>query len=764
GFVGNEGLVTRLDTVQAIFGQEGEVDAIAISNSGGVRDGIELTDAVVASAERVIAEEGLDLDVEPFKQDAVDEAELVGNLMATLFLVFGLFAIAPGILLIVMIFVMLAAERKSEMGMARAVGTKRGQLVQTFMSEGMAYNLGAAAVGAALGILVSLGITQLMARIFSEFGLSIQPHVTLRSLVISYSLGVVLTFATVTFASWRISKLNIVRAIRDIPEPTGGRMGWRSVAVALAAIALGALLFVTGMANDSQFPFALGFSLIVFGAAIVLRFFRLPDRPVFTAMGLLLLLLWGLVAGHRQEFLFGELEGDIEMFFLSGIVVVAASTFVLIYNADLMLAVVSRLGGRFGRILPAMKTAVAYPLASKFRTGMTLAMISLVIFALTIMFGLSAYFDRIALSDEARGGWDVLVQENANNPIEPDLTQALAGSIDVSQFRAVGRVDIPHRFTVPEVRNVGDGEFDTYPVRGVDRAFLEGGDIQLEARAVGFESDRQVWVALRDNPKFAVVDFLAVQHDPFDESKFRIEGIDEGDDTFERVTIEVRDPVSSQTAEVEVIGVISLGSSSPAAFLGIYVPEETFNQLFGEAEFSHYYVGLNDPGRAGELAKSIEAALLTSGAQASSIKEDIEDEQALQRNFFRLIQGFMGLGLFVGIAAVGVISFRTVVERRQQIGVLRAIGYSRGMVSLSFLLESTFVTALGILSGIGLAIWLSYFLISGNEFSTSDVGYVIPWVEILFISAFAFFASLVMTIVPSRRAASIPPAEALRYE
>jgi putative ABC transport system permease protein len=255
-----------------------------------------------------------------------------------------------------------------------------------------------------------------------------------------------------------------------------------------------------------------------------------------------------------------------------------------------------------------------------------------------------------------------------------------------------------------------------------------------------------------------------VEHDPFDEGRFRIEGIDEGDDTFEPVTIEVRDPVSSQTAEVEVIGVISLGSSSPAAFFGIYVPEETFNQLFGEAEFSLYYVGLNDPGRAGELAKSIEAALLTSGAQASSIKEDIDDAQALQRNFFRLIQGFVGLGLFVGIAAVGVIAFRTVVERRQQIGVLRAIGYSRGMVSLSFLLESTFVTALGILSGIGLAIWLSYFLISGNEFSTADVGFVIPWVEILFIAALTFFASLVMTIVPSRRAAGIPPAEALRYE
>ena len=40
----------------------------------------------------------------------------------------------------------------------------------------------------------------------------------------------------------------------------------------------------------------------------------------------------------------------------------------------------------------------------------------------------------------------------------------------------------------------------------------------------------------------------------------------------------------------------------------------------------------------------------------------------------------MGLGLVVGVAALGVISARSVVERRQQIGVLRAIGFRRRMV------------------------------------------------------------------------------------
>ncbi len=128
------------------------------------------------------------------------------------------------------------------------------------------------------------------------------------------------------------------------------------------------------------------------------------------------------------------------------------------------------------------------------------------------------------------------------------------------------------------------------------------------------------------------------------------------------------------------------------------------------------------------------------------------------------MQGFMGLGLFVGVAAVGVIAFRTVVERRQQIGMLRAIGYKRSTVALSFILESSFITLLAIFSGVGLALWLSYFLVTSDDFPTDLGGFFIPWSQIIFIGAFTYVASLVMTIIPARQASRVYPAEALRYE
>ena len=52
---------------------------------------------------------------------------------------------------------MLAAERRGELGIARAIGTRRGQLVQMFLFEGAAYDLLAAAVGAASALAVAFG-------------------------------------------------------------------------------------------------------------------------------------------------------------------------------------------------------------------------------------------------------------------------------------------------------------------------------------------------------------------------------------------------------------------------------------------------------------------------------------------------------------------------------------------------------------------------------------------------------------------------------
>ena len=82
-----------------------------------------------------------ELVVNDIKRDTLDSGELAASAFTTIFIVSGLFGITAGLVLIFLIFVMLAAERKSEMGMARAVGAQRGHLVEMFVFEGTAYDL-----------------------------------------------------------------------------------------------------------------------------------------------------------------------------------------------------------------------------------------------------------------------------------------------------------------------------------------------------------------------------------------------------------------------------------------------------------------------------------------------------------------------------------------------------------------------------------------------------------------------------------------------
>ena len=133
--------------------------------------------------------------------------------------------------------------------------------------------------------------------------------------------------------------------------------------------------------------------------------------------------------------------------------------------------------------------------------------------------------------------------------------------------------------------------------------------------------------------------------------------------------------------------------------------------------------------------------------------------------FQLLFEGFMGLGLIVGVAALGVIAFRTVVERRQQIGMLRAIGYTRRLIALSFFFESSFIALTGIVMGLVLGTALSYNLLTSPEFTEgAAIDFRLPWIRMFAIAGIAYVASALMTWVPARSASRVAAAEALRSE
>ena len=226
----------------------------------------------------------------------------------------------------------------------------------------------------------------------------------------------------------------------------------------------------------------------------------------------------------------------------------------------------------------------------------------------------------------------------------------------------------------------------------------------------------------------------------------------------------MRNAQTGESASVTVIGVLRAGFGS-SMLSGIYVNQESYAALFGEPDYRRDFIRLADGANSGEVARSIEASLATRGVAAESVSQRLTDQSAQDRGLNRMFQAFMALGLVVGIAGLGVISFRSVVERRQQIGMLRAIGFQRGAIAMAFLVESGFIAVMGIVSGVVGGVLLSHNLLTSDQFTEgATIEFTVPRIEVVGMLVAALFVSLAMTWWPSRSASKVPVAEALRYE
>jgi putative ABC transport system permease protein len=760
-------LLVSLDQAQALFGQEDRVKVVLVSNRGGEVGGAKLTDDVVALLRPVAS--SLGLEIEPLKRDAIEDADAAGNAFMSFFTTFGTFSIAAGILLIFLIFVMLAAERRGELGIARAVGTRRGHLVQMFTFEGAAYDLAAALVGALLGALVALGMVTVMASAFgaadADAGLQIEFAVSPRSLVIAFAIGLLLTLIVVGVSAWRVSVMNISTAIRNLPEPPAGRRRQRFV-LAAVAIVLGALLIASGTSSGTATPVMFGVSLVLLGLIPLLQVLGVSARAAYTLCGsaivVLLMLPWNL-----WDKVFGKLAMDFSTWIVAGLMIIVGSILILVFNADVALGLVMKTFGRIRSLTPVLRMSIAYPLAARFRTGTTLAMFTLVVFTLVTGTASNGSFVHAIGVDDFGGGFQVRAGTTGTNPID-DMAGALRRTpgVDAADFAAVGSQSV----LAVEAKQTGAGRpLETYLVRGLDDSFLANTTFGLGDIAQGYESEADVWAALRDEPGLAVVDSMIVpRRDNWNFGvlpDFQLSGFyyEEGD--FRPTPIEVVDEQTGNTVRLTVIGILK--DTAPLEMVGISTSDETLAAGFpGRAQPTIHYFALAPGVDSADAAAGLEAAFVASGLEAESIQQVVEDVTAANLTFNKLIQGFLGLGLLVGVAALGVISARAVVERRQQIGVMRAIGFRERTVQLAFLLESSFVALTAIVVGTALGLLLAWNIIRDQQAQPSWEGLelVVPWLNLLVIFAVVYAVAIAATLVPAIRASRIRPAEALRYQ
>ena len=730
---------------EAIFGAPSMINAIDISCDGSMEEGYLVTDEAIRELMDTLDDpEHTYNDV---KREGIEQAETISDMISQLFVLMSSFTIIAGVALIINIFVMLAEERKPEMGISRAVGMQRGHLTQSFVFEGIVYALIASAIGAFVGLVIAFVMINAFSVVIGGGDISFQLHFSTTSLVIAAAAGFLITMATVTAASWRVSRLNIVRAIRDIPEPILAKSERKYVATGIVALVLGTLIIYGGASSSQAAGTTSGMALVSMGAAMVAVRFVKPRLP-FTIAGFWMI-YYILDPIGIERMMFGELEGNLEMFIISGVMMVTGAVMMAMFNSDLLLVGLVKLFGRGRNLLPVFRAAISYPMNKKFRTGLTLFIFSLIMFTV-IVIAMIASFQRESvdtLSEKFSGGFEIIGYSLRDIP-DDNISAAIDRVDEALGTDTVLRVETASTASV-SIAVQGSNQSVARSLVGLSEEVLADGRFSLVERAEEYATDKEAWNAVLENQNLTILDGSVIQ------SMFVI--------TSESWFVDIGETIVVTSAPGMTVNLTVIGIMDQSLVTGAFSAKEFVDAHATGVNENLFYIdtvsgtGITDE----EVLDELKEALAEFGLNGIVVRDLIEEIMMMSSSIMQLMEIFLGVGLIVGISGLGIITIRNIAERRQEIGVMRAIGFQRNMILNVFLLETSFVALLGILMGVALGLLLSYRLFDWGGFSEISE-FVIPWGEVLLVLAIAFAVTLIATLPPSRRAAKLAPAEALR--
>ncbi|MBP8591182.1 ABC transporter permease [Candidatus Shapirobacteria bacterium] len=127
--------------------------------------------------------------------------------------------------------------------------------------------------------------------------------------------------------------------------------------------------------------------------------------------------------------------------------------------------------------------------------------------------------------------------------------------------------------------------------------------------------------------------------------------------------------------------------------------------------------------------------------------------------FTTLLTGIAVISLVVGGIGIMNIMLVTVTERTREIGLRKALGAKKKIITTQFLIESVLLTFSGGAIGISLGVILSYVLAS-----YLDLPFVLSLPSILLAFGVSVLTGIIFGFYPAQKAAGLEPVEALRYE
>ncbi|MGB3907403.1 MAG: ABC transporter permease [Methanomethylovorans sp.] len=205
----------------------------------------------------------------------------------------------------------------------------------------------------------------------------------------------------------------------------------------------------------------------------------------------------------------------------------------------------------------------------------------------------------------------------------------------------------------------------------------------------------------------------------------------------------------------------------------IFIPISTMNKMLGADDYGGFFIKASSLGTVRETADRIDDRLARNlGISSRELENDdtkpyvmfdqldaLEQTNQVSTALTSLLTAVALISLIVGSIGIMNIMLVTVTERTREIGLMKALGYTRKDILTLFLIESTILSLIGgicgTILGIGVALIANYFLDLSNVFPVNHIiiGFIV-----------SILVGLVAGIYPANKAARMDPVEAFRQE
>jgi putative ABC transport system permease protein len=743
---------------------------VLISNRGDFTAGISRTEAVIESFKRATSVESFQLDTT--KKDMAEIAD-EGN-FGLVFLGLSAFAILAGVLLISNTFKMLSEERQIELATMRALGYKKTKVMLVMVFEGFFYSILSSVIGIIAGVFITRFILGQFVNFISNIA-SIIPfelpipimqeniefsfHIKPVSLLYSFVLGLSIPLTVILYTSRRNANMNIVDSIRGIPPAWDTLSKKRFQLLWYLSAFLSFIIFWRGITAKSELIYTLGVIMLLFFIPLLL-----PAKDKRWVITLASFAVIGFSMWH-QTWLTHEPIPDPWVILVKGVAILLSCLLLVIFNLKIFESLLRALFSRSRISKGVTKIAIAFPSKNRTRTGLTIAMYTLVIFIVTLI-SIIPYSEEKVIRKSRNNlyiGKDLLMVKSPfgssfsrnNGSISDFLRQRTevseitilrSGTVRTAATQEATKVLSVYAFSkdLSVDEKVGWGVIPSLSreITSVDSLIRYLVQNQGTAVIVGAQSFAQgIEVELVGSSGFT--DYG---------------GLSDFQTVFNRNSKPVTTPFSlkiigyiNDSAFSFVQGLLTYEKSIPSTFLN-NAQTATFVTVQGASEKEKE-----------ASVKTLSEEILAQGYIPLYVNDIIKIMSAMIDGIIGILRSFLYFGMVVGIAGIAILMFRALYERKRIIGMLKAIGYTKSHIFQSFFIETSFIVLIGIVLGIVAGILTSQQFLSVLNFSELEIPLSIPWTLLFSVCIVFYTVSIAVTFIPSYLAAKIPPAEALRY-